>query len=107
MHDLYVVQEIFLKEDHPLAFNLSFAVSLGLLPVSLSVKTTGCGIQKSGISAEEAGDIENISKEFNLFPESIYSFIFYGSMCNPLIAMCACVNLGMATDICLGVFSYR
>ncbi|KAL7227620.1 hypothetical protein ACSBR1_022483 [Camellia fascicularis] len=34
-------------EDHPLAFNMSFAISLGLFPVKLSLETTGCGIKKS------------------------------------------------------------
>lgn len=61
------MQELLLKEDHPLALNLSFTVSLGLLPISLSLTTTGCGIQRSGLLAEEAGDMENSSKEFNLF----------------------------------------
>ncbi|KAF2287332.1 hypothetical protein GH714_039652 [Hevea brasiliensis] len=51
--------EIFLKEDHPLAFNLSFSISLGLLPVTLSLKTMGCGIKRSGLLAEEAGYMEN------------------------------------------------
>ena len=60
------MQELILKEDHPLALNLSFTVSLGLLPISLSLTTTGCGIQRSGL-AEEVGDMENSSKEFNLF----------------------------------------
>ncbi|KAJ6302131.1 hypothetical protein OIU77_016261 [Salix suchowensis] len=52
-------KELLLKEDHPLALNLSFTVSLGLLPISLSLTTTGCGIQRSGLLAEEAGDMEN------------------------------------------------
>lgn len=48
-----------LKEDHPLAFNMSFSISLGLLPVSLSLKTVGCGIRTSGLPVEEAGDLES------------------------------------------------
>lgn len=52
-------KELLLKEDHPLALNLSFTVSLGLLPISLSLTTTGCGIQRSGLLAEEVGDMEN------------------------------------------------
>ncbi|XP_020102925.1 uncharacterized protein LOC109720311 isoform X2 [Ananas comosus] len=48
----YVPEEIFLKEDHPLALNLSFPISLGLLPVALSLKTAGCGIKTSGDDAE-------------------------------------------------------
>ncbi|KAJ4827333.1 hypothetical protein Tsubulata_003286 [Turnera subulata] len=55
----YSPQEIVLKEDHPLAFNLTFAVSLGLLPISLSLETTGCGIQRSGLSADEVDDMES------------------------------------------------
>ncbi|KAF9666304.1 hypothetical protein SADUNF_Sadunf16G0215700 [Salix dunnii] len=54
-------KELILKEDHPLALNLSFTVSLGLLPISLSLTTTGCGIQRSGLLAEEVGDMENSS----------------------------------------------
>ncbi|KAF3444504.1 hypothetical protein FNV43_RR14196 [Rhamnella rubrinervis] len=48
-------KEMFLKEDHPLALNLSFSISLGLLPVTLSLKPAGCGIKSSG----EDGDVEN------------------------------------------------
>lgn len=55
----YSPKEMFLKEDHPLAFNLSFGISLGLLPVTLSLKTAGCGIKTSGLPVEEAGDVEN------------------------------------------------
>ncbi|XWS44062.1 hypothetical protein CRYUN_Cryun15aG0012500 [Craigia yunnanensis] len=51
-------KDIFLKEDHPLAFNLSFAISLGLLPVTFSLKTAGCGIKDSGF-VDKAGDTEN------------------------------------------------
>ncbi|CAK7328232.1 unnamed protein product [Dovyalis caffra] len=52
-------KELLLKEDHPLALNLSFTVSLGLLPISLSLTTTGCGIQRSGLLAEEVEDMDN------------------------------------------------
>ncbi|XP_021299155.1 uncharacterized protein LOC110427851 isoform X2 [Herrania umbratica] len=51
-------KDVLLKEDHPLAFNLSFAISLGLLPVIFSLKTAGCGIKDSGL-LDEAGDMEN------------------------------------------------
>ncbi|KAI7983987.1 hypothetical protein LOK49_LG15G00577 [Camellia lanceoleosa] len=47
------------KEDHPLAFNMSFAIRLGLFPVKLSLETTGCEIKKSVLPVEEAGDLEN------------------------------------------------
>ncbi|XP_028056689.1 uncharacterized protein LOC114260719 isoform X1 [Camellia sinensis] len=55
----YSPKDIILKEDHPLAFNMSFAISLGLFPVKLSLETTGCGIKKSVLPVEEAGDLEN------------------------------------------------
>ncbi|XP_048327916.2 uncharacterized protein LOC107415154 isoform X1 [Ziziphus jujuba] len=55
----YSNKEMFLKEDHPLALNLSFKISLGLLPVTLSLKPAGCGIKSSVLSDEEAGDVEN------------------------------------------------
>ncbi|TVU11055.1 hypothetical protein EJB05_44617 [Eragrostis curvula] len=45
-------EEMFLAEDHPLALNLSFSVSLGLLPVILSLKTAGCGIKNAGDQME-------------------------------------------------------
>lgn len=54
---LNTLQEMFLQEDHPLALNLSFSISLGLLPVTLSLKPAGCGIKSPG----ETGDIENNS----------------------------------------------
>lgn len=60
-----------LKEEHPLAFNLTFATSLGLLPVTLSLKTVGCGIKSSGLPVEEAGDVENNSKDL------CFDFIYY------------------------------
>ncbi|KAF9607813.1 hypothetical protein IFM89_001534 [Coptis chinensis] len=55
----YSEKEISLKEDHPLVFNLSFSISLGLLPVAMSLKTTGCGIKSSELPVEEAGDVEH------------------------------------------------
>uniref|UniRef100_A0A0E0EQ04 GPI inositol-deacylase n=1 Tax=Oryza meridionalis TaxID=40149 RepID=A0A0E0EQ04_9ORYZ len=48
----YIPEEIFLKEDHPLALNLSFSVSLGLLPVILSLRTAGCGVKATGDQLE-------------------------------------------------------
>ncbi|KAL5205279.1 hypothetical protein ABZP36_033488 [Zizania latifolia] len=48
----YVPEEIFLEEDHPLALNLSFSVSLGLLPVILSLRTSGCGVKTTGDQME-------------------------------------------------------
>lgn len=58
------MQEMFLKEDHPLALNLSFKISLGLLPVTLSLKPAGCGIKSSGFSDGEDGDVENSSNDW-------------------------------------------
>ncbi|CAN7044853.1 unnamed protein product [Brassica rapa subsp. trilocularis] len=55
----YWTKELFLKEDHPLAYNLSFAISLGLLPITLSLKTAGCGIKTSGLPDGETGDLDN------------------------------------------------
>ncbi|WZZ74148.1 hypothetical protein YC2023_085518 [Brassica napus] len=54
----YWTKDIFLKEDHPLAYNLSFATSLGLLPITLSLKTAGCGIKTSGLPDGETGDLD-------------------------------------------------
>lgn len=54
-----------LEEAHPLAVRLSFSISLGLLPVTLSLKTANCGIKNSGLPEEEAGDLESSSKESN------------------------------------------
>ncbi|KAL6977137.1 hypothetical protein U1Q18_025932 [Sarracenia purpurea var. burkii] len=71
-----VAQDITLKEDHPLAFNMSFTISLGLLPVKLALKTTGCGIKKSALPAEEAGDVENNSKAISI---NSFSMIFPGN----------------------------
>ncbi|KNA13999.1 hypothetical protein SOVF_111530 isoform B [Spinacia oleracea] len=51
--------EMLFKEDHPIALNLSFSISLGLLPVTMSLKTSGCGIKNSGLSAQEDDDAEN------------------------------------------------
>ena len=62
------MQEILLEEAHPLAINLSFAISLGLLPVTLSLRTASCGIKNSGLPEEEAGDLESSSKESNPAP---------------------------------------
>lgn len=53
------------EEAHPLAVQLSFSISLGLLPVTLHLKTASCGIDNSGLPEEEAGDLESSSKESN------------------------------------------
>lgn len=61
-----------MKEDHPLAYNLSFAISLGLLPITLSLKTAGCGIKTSGLPDGETGDLDKDSKNSKL---SCYDFV--------------------------------
>lgn len=68
------LQEIFLKEDHPLAYNLSFAISLGLLPITLSLKTAGCGIKTFGLPDGETGDLDKDSKNSNPSLQSKWSF---------------------------------
>ncbi|XP_022976094.1 GPI inositol-deacylase A-like isoform X4 [Cucurbita maxima] len=55
----YYNDDIFMKEDHSLVLNLSFPISLGLLPVTLQLETTGCGIKSSGLPDDQAGDVEN------------------------------------------------
>lgn len=76
-----------MKEDHPLALNLSFALSLGLLPVTLSLKTAGCGIKNSGLPDEEAGIVENSSKEHICFSSQ---FKVISSMILPVILCLWC-----------------
>ncbi|GER29533.1 GPI inositol-deacylase PGAP1-like protein [Striga asiatica] len=58
IHSLYSKKDVNLKEDHPLILNHTFSVSLGLLPISLALETTGCGIKKSEFPLEESGDVE-------------------------------------------------
>ncbi|ESQ32740.1 hypothetical protein EUTSA_v10003555mg [Eutrema salsugineum] len=54
----YWTKDIFLKEYHPLAYNLSFAISLGLLPITLSLKPAGCGIKTFGLLDGDTGDLD-------------------------------------------------
>ncbi|XP_010528191.1 PREDICTED: GPI inositol-deacylase [Tarenaya hassleriana] len=54
----YWPKNLLLKEDHPLVYNLSFAMSLGLLPITLSLKTAGCGIKTTGLPDGESGDLD-------------------------------------------------
>ncbi|KAL4566029.1 hypothetical protein LXL04_030138 [Taraxacum kok-saghyz] len=56
-HSLLFSNDILIKEDHPIAMNVTFGVSLGLLPATVSVETTGCGIKKH--VEEEAGDMDS------------------------------------------------
>ncbi|XP_060964392.1 uncharacterized protein LOC133033560 [Cannabis sativa] len=55
------------RSDHPLALNLSFSISLGLLPATLSLKIAGCGIKYSGLQDEETEDVESNTIEFLFF----------------------------------------
>ncbi|QHN87289.1 hypothetical protein HN51_041524 [Arachis hypogaea] len=59
LQSIYSQKELLLEEAHPLAVKLSFAVSLGLLPVTLSMKAVSCGIKNTGLPEEEAGDPES------------------------------------------------
>ncbi|XP_054801795.1 uncharacterized protein LOC129305762 isoform X2 [Prosopis cineraria] len=59
LQSTYSQKEMMLEEAHPLAVRLSFSTSLGLLPVTLSLKTASCGIDNSGLPEEEAGDLES------------------------------------------------
>ncbi|XP_024625207.1 uncharacterized protein [Medicago truncatula] len=59
LQSTYSQKELLLEEAHPLAVKLSFSISLGLLPITLSMNTVGCGIRNSGLPEEEAGDLES------------------------------------------------
>ncbi|KAJ4979237.1 hypothetical protein NE237_010017 [Protea cynaroides] len=59
LRSAYFQEEFLLKEDHPLALNLSFSISLGLLPVTLSLSTLGCGIKKSALPDEGTSDSDH------------------------------------------------
>ncbi|KAI3716595.1 hypothetical protein L1987_67578 [Smallanthus sonchifolius] len=56
---MYSQKDIFIKEDHPIVMDFAFGISLGLLPATVSLVTTGCGIKKSGLPVEEVGDMDN------------------------------------------------
>jgi len=82
------MQDLVLEEAHPLAVKLSFAISVGLLPVTLSLKTVSCGIRNSGLPEEEAGDLESSSKNPNQIPTelSVTNFTFGDSFfCRVLV----------------------
>ncbi|KAL4589214.1 hypothetical protein LXL04_002119 [Taraxacum kok-saghyz] len=57
LFSMYSGKDILIKEDHPIAMNVTFGVSLGLLPATVSVVTTGCGIKNP--VEEEAGDMDS------------------------------------------------
>ena len=55
------MQEIQLVEHHPLVFNLSFSVSMGILPPTVELKTSSCGIKTSIFAKEGASDHDHTS----------------------------------------------
>lgn len=57
----YKQQDVTLQENHPLIMNLSFSISMGILPVTLALKTLGCGIKDSVLAMEQTGDEEHSS----------------------------------------------
>uniref|UniRef100_A0A1D1YR07 GPI inositol-deacylase n=1 Tax=Anthurium amnicola TaxID=1678845 RepID=A0A1D1YR07_9ARAE len=61
LRTFYNEEDIFVNEDHPLPIRLLFSISLGLLPVTLSVRTVDCGIKSSTFPNEQAGDAEHSS----------------------------------------------
>ncbi|XP_020696935.1 uncharacterized protein LOC110110005 isoform X3 [Dendrobium catenatum] len=50
----YSEEEMLLKEDHNLALNFSFSVSLGILPVTVSLQTEGCGLKDSADHVDQS-----------------------------------------------------
>lgn len=72
LQSTYSNKEMFFKEDHALSLNLSFSISLGLLPVTLSLKTAGCGINNS-LPDEEAGNVERLCK-LRCFPPIAFAW---------------------------------
>ncbi|XP_020577654.1 uncharacterized protein LOC110022858 isoform X2 [Phalaenopsis equestris] len=54
LRSTYSKEEMLLKEDHALALNLSFSVSLGVLPVTISLQTEGCGLKDSADHVDES-----------------------------------------------------
>lgn len=53
VQSMFSQEGLVLKEDHPLAINMIFSVSLGLMPVKYFLKTTGCGIKKSDFPVDD------------------------------------------------------
>jgi len=62
-----------------LALNLSFSTSLGLLPVTLSLKTAGCGIKNAGDQMEAEKNSETLllfcSVNTNFKRELLFAFV--------------------------------
>ncbi|EPS65818.1 hypothetical protein M569_08958, partial [Genlisea aurea] len=58
IRSLYKKKHLNLGTDHPLVVNLKLSFSIGLLPLSLSLTPTDCGIQNSGILGEDSEDLE-------------------------------------------------
>jgi hypothetical protein len=70
------MQDVTLQENHPLIMNLSFSISMGILPVTLALKTLGCGIKDSVLAMEQTGDEEHSSKPCYFYYLSLR--IFHG-----------------------------
>ncbi|KAK9704867.1 hypothetical protein RND81_07G016400 [Saponaria officinalis] len=71
----YSQKEMSFKEGHPIALDLSFAISLGLLPVTLSLKTTGCGIKRSVLQDKKDGDAESSRlRKLRCFPAVAFAW---------------------------------
>ena len=62
-----------------MALNLSFSTSLGLLPVTLSLKTAGCGIKNAGDQMEAEKNSETLllfcSVNTNFKRELLFAFV--------------------------------
>lgn len=58
-----MLQEIQLAEHHPLVFNFSFSASMGILPPTMELKTSSCGIETSVFANEGTGDRDHTSMQ--------------------------------------------
>lgn len=54
-------KDVHLVENHAVLFNLSLPVSMGVMPLTIELKTTSCGIRNSVFANEEPGDREHTS----------------------------------------------
>lgn len=52
-------REFQIVEHHPLLFNLSLSVSMGVMPLTMELKTSSCGIRHSILANEEPDDREH------------------------------------------------
>eukprot|EP00250_Pteridium_aquilinum_P021427 c25120_g1_i1 orf=424-3750(-) len=54
-------KDVQLVENHPLLFNMTLSVSTGVLPLTVELKTSSCGIRNAVFANEEPGDAEHTS----------------------------------------------